>query len=714
MKKSFRIGVIYISLMVSIQLSAQVDYEPILIKSGYTGGWITNKAKLVHLIPGYTNPDDGRDDFTRYGTYKYLRTDSTGFFYVKKINGRWWMVDPEGYAGINMAVTSFTSSSIQNDYDIIKKNAYNGSGNFLASEGQTKTGYNMQNYVKFSFTRRLNFFSSYKNERKNYYDTPSNVQGSSSHILVLDPKFAEYCDNLASSNVTPYVEERDLLGYFTDNEINFNQDQLRNLVKDLPEGDPSREAALNFATSKGLTAEDCIKYTSKVTEDIKTEFAALLAEHYYKTVSEAIRKYDQNHLILGSRLHGRPRFIPAVVQASHRYMDVTSVNFYDRYSPADAISLEEWTGDHPCLVTEFYVKDISVFNTSQPGAGWYVNSQASRGHFYQNTCLELLQNKCYIGWHYFRFQDDPDSNKGIVSYNDKKEYTEMTAYMKQLNEQVYRLCDFYDEKDNRPQNKATDIQTFTAVEDTWVSLGSSNTSNYGSDAELEVCYNAAEINRREAYFKFDLSSVKDKLPYLKHAEFEVTCTSGDIAGRSLFASGIEDMSWDEFTLNGNIRSTNDDWKNGYNRLDFVKSPIVATCYSFNVTNWIFDHSGEDKMSFKLHELVSATNALKFASKENANENYRPKLVLTFWESASKIVTPNSKKEPYSISLNQTSGILNIDGDPPFQAKIFTSFGQIVLNTQKNENNFSNFEPGVYIVKINLENGLTQTSKILKQ
>lgn len=186
--------VVVFGFLFPVLLSAQNDYQTIQTKSSYSGSWTTRQAKLVGLVPGFESKADGADDFTRYGTYKYLRTDSTGFFYVKKIDGRWWMVDPEGYAGINMAVTSFSSANIQNDYDITRRLGYNGSGNFLASESQTKSGYNLQNYANFSFTRRLNFFLSYKNVRKNYYTTPTSVQGSLDHILVLDPQFEIYCD----------------------------------------------------------------------------------------------------------------------------------------------------------------------------------------------------------------------------------------------------------------------------------------------------------------------------------------------------------------------------------------------------------------------------------------------------------------------------------------------------------------------------------------
>jgi hypothetical protein len=698
-----------ILLFISFSISAQVDYESIQVKSNYSGGWGTQRAKLVSLIPNYTPVTDGRSDFTRYGTYKHLRTDSTGYFYAKKLDGRWWMIDPEGYAGINIAATSFTTSNIQNDYDITRRIGFNGTGNFLSSESQTKSGYNLQNYSTFSFTRRINFFLSYKNVRKNYYTTPTAVQGSLNHILVLDPQFAVYCDNLANTNVSPFITERDLLGWFTDNEINFNQDQLKNLVKDLPAGDPSRDAALAFAASKGLTESDCINYTTKVTEAIKQEFAVLLAEHYFKTVSEAIRKYDTNHLMLGSRFHGRPRSIQGVVDASHKYMDVTSVNFYDRWGPNEQIAKDTWTGDKPCIVGEFYIKDINQQPVIQSGAGWYVNSQAHRGYFYQNACIDLLKNKNYIGWHYFRYVDDDDgSNKGIVNKSGV-EYTDMTKYMKEFNEQVYRLCDFYDGIDRRPKvtNKT---ETLIATEDTYVIPGATSTSNFATSTDLEVRYNSTEANRREAYIKFDVNTLKPLLLYLKHAELEITCTESDQTNRYVFASGISDTSWLENTLNGELRNPNADWKNGYNRLNFKKGVIAQGKLNFDVTTWIFDQPN-GIVSFKIHDLNSTNSSIKIASKENSNVDSRPKLKLSFWENFTDIESVNHKIN-FTSYPNPAKGSFSVTGDNFGQVEILRMNGQTVLVSRNNNVNVSQIINGMYILKIKDNAGKNYFSKII--
>jgi len=698
----------------SLSLFSQLEYENMQVKSSFTGPWMSKPTKLVSLINGYTTVSDGQTDFTETGCYKYLRTDSTGFYYVKKIDGRWWIVDPNGYAGINMAVNSLSSSNIQNDYDVCVRNGYNGTGNFSSSDTQTKNGYNLQNYFKVSYTPRYNFLGTYSYSRKNYYNTPTVVQNNTgNYIFVYDPQFEIYCDNQARTYITPYANDRHLLGWFTDNELNFNQDQLQNLVRDLPVGDPSRDSALVFAISKGLTEADCINYTSKVTESIKQEFAALLADKYYKIVTAAVRKYDPNHIILGSRLHGRPRTIPSVVAASHKYNDVTSVNFYDRYTPNEQIAMDTWTNDKPCIVGEFYIKDINRSTTTQSGAGWYVNNQSERGKFYQNTCLELLKNKCYVGWHYFMFDDSSDgSNKGMVN-SAKVEYTDMTRYMEELNKQVYRICDFYDGVNRRP-NKNLIQHTVVATEDTYLVPSSTNTQNFGTANELEIKQASTEANRREAFLKFDVSSLKSLLPYLKSAELEVYCTQTDAAVRSLFAGGIVDKSWNEMTLNGQLRNPNADWKNSYNRLSFQKGVINQGTLKFDITNWLYNQPDSASFSIKLFDLTSTTgNPIKIASREHENMNYRPRLNLVFWDNSTGLDgTVTSTK--YLIQPNPVKNSIQIEGSIS-KLQLVSLNGQILSTSYSNTMDVSGFKNGVYLLRV-FDKDLTSVSnlKLIKE
>ncbi len=683
-----------------LSLGAQTDHVMIQTKRQPNHGWMTMPAKTVDLIPGYISVEDGRDDFTRYGTYKYLQTDATGFFHVKKIDGRWWMIDPNGHAGINMAVAVMPATHIQDNYDIINRNGFNASGSFLANESQTMDVYNRDNYVNFAYTRRPNFYLRYQFRRHNYYPTPNNIRGSYNHVLVLDPFFEQWCDSIAKADVLPYANERDLLGYFPDNEINFNQDQLRNLVVDLPEGDPSREAALDFAISKGLTLQQITSNT--ISETVRREFAAFLAEHYYRTVAAAIRRYDQNHLILGSRLHGRPRAIMGVVEASHKYMDVTSANFYDYFAPSDQIARPEWTQDKPILVGEFYIKDEGIFEGIQNGAGWYVTGQQHRGYYYQNACIDFLKDGNFIGWHYFRFDDDPDSNKGLVSHGpNPKEYTEMTRYMAQLNNQVYRLIDHFDNVNRRP-DRAVDEAAIEASHDTYVYTSASNDSNLGNEPHMEVFYFWNANNRREAFLQFDISQYTHQLPMLKSARLELYCTESNQNNRALFAAGIRDNDWEETHLTGATRHTNNAWNKTENRLSFNRGNISSGILEFEVTNWLHNEVDNGIVSFKIFDTKETNAPVKLASKEHPDSEKHPRLVLSFWGEELHTAAQALRQEPLSINITAHNNIKINNPDNQFlHYQIINMTGQLLMQGPMTTNpiNAGHLLPGMYVIRL---------------
>ena len=92
--------------------------------------------------------------------------------------------------------------------------------------------------------------------------------------------------------------------------------------------------------------------------------------------------------------------------------------------------------------------------TNASGAGWTVRNQEDRGRFYQNFALQLIECKECVGFDWFQYIDnDPDdasadlsntnANKGVID-NRGEEYTELTRYMSELNNQKYALVAFFD------------------------------------------------------------------------------------------------------------------------------------------------------------------------------------------------------------------------------------------------------------------------------
>ena len=125
--------------------------------------------------------------------------------------------------------------------------------------------------------------------------------------------------------------------------------------------------------------------------------------------------------------------------------------------------MAEWeqVAGKPFMVTEWYVKGEDapgLANTA--GAGWVVKTQDDRGLFYQNFTLGLLESKNCVGWHWFKYQDnDPtivgaepsntNANKGIVD-NYLEPYTPLLDKMRELNQQMYPLADYFDKRQPQP------------------------------------------------------------------------------------------------------------------------------------------------------------------------------------------------------------------------------------------------------------------------
>jgi hypothetical protein len=276
---------------------------------------------------------------------------------------------------------------------------------------------------------------------------PGNIGYPNQCIFVFDKQFESFCDEFAKL-ISVYKDDSNLVGYFSDNELPLGKANLEGYLL-LPDSlDQGRRFAENWLKTKKINK-------SEITDENRDEFAGVVADRYYQIVSKAIRKYDKNHLFLGSRLHGSPKFMQSIVSAAGKYCDIVSINYYGAWTP-DADMMKNW-GDwaqKPFIITEFYTKAMDSGLKNTTGAGFTVHTQQERGLAYQNFCLGLLQSPNCVGWHWFRYQDndptakgaDPsnlDSNKGLLN-TEYQWYMPMIKYMKQLNQNVYSLIEYFD------------------------------------------------------------------------------------------------------------------------------------------------------------------------------------------------------------------------------------------------------------------------------
>jgi len=421
------------------------------------------KTRTVDLLKNYKKPEE-LPQVNKYGGLKEVASEATGFYYVKQIDDRWWCIDPSGGKYINIAVNSInTGKSDRNRQVLLEKFSskelwMKATVNLLESNGFNCTGswsdtkairkYNSTSSNPIAYTVNWNFMSSYGKKRGGTFQQPGHTGYPNDAIFVFDPEFETFCDNHAKQ-LEEYKDDPNLFGHFSDNEMPFKFKAIDNYLQ-LPEDDHGYVAAINWLAEQGITKD-------QINDDHREQFMAFVGDKYFSIVSNAIKKYDPNHMYIGSRFYKNEKHHEEFMKAAGKHLDVISNNYYNEWTPdsLDMANWSEWTGK-PFIVTEYYTKgeDSGMGNTS--GAGWIVRTQKDRGLFYQNYNLALLESKNCVGWHYFKYQDndphakgvDPsniDANKGIVNH-EFTPWTPMMEEMDELNEQVYSLIEYFDKE----------------------------------------------------------------------------------------------------------------------------------------------------------------------------------------------------------------------------------------------------------------------------
>jgi hypothetical protein len=453
-------------LAVTGVLAARAQKPPRLVEAAAkpSGPWKAYPTRTLDDLPAAA-PDS---NLSRYGGRRDRKVEARGFFYARKIEGRWWLVDPDGCLFLHKAVVSVNTlptpgarAALEAKFGdeerwaeqttaLLREHGFNGTGAWSRDETLRATT------ARPVTTRIWNFMSAYGRKRGGTFQQSGHTGYPKDCIFVFDPEFETFCDQharqLAAGKNDPW-----LLGHFSDNELPFRRTALRGYLS-LPETDPGHRAARQWlrerhgekATEKNITARD------------EEDFLALVVRRYFRIVSAAIKKYDPNHLFLGSRIHGSALRFPEVFRAAGPFLDVTAVNYYGAWTPdPERLALWEREAGKPILITEWYIKGADSGMANTGGAGWVVRTQRDRGRFYQNFALGLLESKVCVGWHWFKYSDndpantqaDPsnrDSNKGIVSAGYEP-YPPLLQAMRQLNRRAYALADYFDRSSpNRP------------------------------------------------------------------------------------------------------------------------------------------------------------------------------------------------------------------------------------------------------------------------
>jgi hypothetical protein len=318
---------------------------------------------------------------------------------------------------------------------------------------------------------------------------------------VFDESFWDgwFADRLREE-VKPFLGMKNFIGYFLDNEPEWNAHRIFEFYVGLARNTPGSRAFVSYLKSYyegsigklnrqwGTSYRSFAKipgtappkpYALAMKQGILKSWRTEVAATYYRRYAAMIRALDPHHLILGIRHQGVPEV--EFLRALSPYFDVNSINDYNRYGylrPAYA-ELYKATGK-PMMLTEF-----SFSGFPHPGHKSLlfvdVYTQENRGIGYQKYVLQAARAPFMVGTHWFMWMDYtrhdptirdywPDENVGLASSDGTVVYAELAKWVTRANTQVaaaHREARQVDPPRHAPQRRS--LQRFTPTIDGHIS-----------------------------------------------------------------------------------------------------------------------------------------------------------------------------------------------------------------------------------------------------
>ena len=342
-------------------------------------------------------------DWSKFGGWAQgPRLKATGHFRTEKVNGKWWLVDPEGYLfwsvgvdGVGFGSATCVQGRERYFSSIPEAGVGNGSADFAIANMLLKYGADWRSISTDLSHARLSAWG--LNTCANWSTPEINLAHKTPYVVAIH--LGEKDGPVAAA-------------------IRGNEEVLRkDLKKTLAE--------------QAASADDpwCIGYF--IDNELNWKFVPDI-DMYFRVVSEEMRFAAPHKLYLGSRIHNNNR---KALEACAKYCDVISINCYE-HSPV-ATSL-----DKPYLIGEFHFGslDRGMLATGLRSA----SNQQQRVNSYKHYMREALKRPNIVGAHWFTFRDQPLTGRrdgenyqvGLVDVCDTP-YKELTDAMREIGDRMY-------------------------------------------------------------------------------------------------------------------------------------------------------------------------------------------------------------------------------------------------------------------------------------
>ncbi len=396
------------------------------------------------------------------------RLDATGFFRTQKLEGKWWLVDPDGRLFFSQGIDCVGARDAtpveereswfadfpgkQPEFAGFLSQGYALKGHYAGRTVQTfsfgganllrKYGPDWQRVYPAVIQQRLrswgiNTIGNWSDatvsrlRRTPYTDTVSSgrtrmIEGSEGYWGkfpdVFDASFAESVRRSMAGKAGGSAGDPWCLGYFSDNEMSWGDETSLGLAALRSPADQAAKAAfladlqakygdiarLNAAWGTSHASWDALRESREA--PAKARASADLETFYTRAAEQYFRTVrDAIKAVAPHQLYLGCRFAwvnARAAAAAAKFCDVVSYNLYQR-SVADF----HFNGgaDVPLIIGEFHfgALDRGLFHTGLVPTA----NQAARARAYTDYVRGALRHPQFVGCHWFQYQDEPTTGR---------------------------------------------------------------------------------------------------------------------------------------------------------------------------------------------------------------------------------------------------------------------------------------------------------------
>ncbi|MCX7872266.1 MAG: beta-galactosidase [Verrucomicrobiae bacterium] len=402
------------------------------------------------------------------------KLEATGFFRTQKVNGKWWLIDPDGHLFFSHGVdcvrmTEFTPIEERESWFENPPWEKSEFKEFISSSRPIKGHYIGRNVRTFSFSAAnllrkygenwrevypelihkrlrswgLNTIGNWSDERVRlmrqtpYTDNISSgrtpaIQGSEGYWGkfpdVFDPSFEPNLRRSIESKKGRSAGDPWCIGYFSDNEMSWGDEYSLALgALKSPSTQPAKIEFVRRLKEKYTDVEKLNRVwgteykswddllQSQTTPDRARAKEDLL--NFYTVLAEQYFKTVKKVIkeVAPKQLYLGCRFAwvnQLAASAAAKYCDVVSYNIYKR----DVRDFKFNGGaDVPLIIGEFHfgALDRGMFHTGLVPTA----SQEDRSKAYINYVKSVLEHPSFVGCHWFQYQDQPTTGRALDEEN---------------------------------------------------------------------------------------------------------------------------------------------------------------------------------------------------------------------------------------------------------------------------------------------------------